>query len=322
MNLPGLKLSVATLTEKDHEDLRYLATTDVDMIAVSFVRKAADLALAREILGAARKIPLIAKLERPEALESLDEILDASDGIMVARGDLGVELPFERVPLLQKKILARATERGKFAIVATQMLASMVSSPRPTRAEASDVMNAVLDGADAVMLSEETAVGEHPALTVRAMDALTREAESFDRRTDRTVDSGGPTSFASGAAGAAVSAAARLGAKAIVILAGSGQSALAVSKWLPRLPIVALSSSAPTLRRTNLLRGVKPVQIPHRADVEEQLRFADEFLVKAGWAVTDDVVVVVAAIPLGSGKEPNNVRFHRVQASPLGAIRL
>jgi pyruvate kinase len=314
LNLPGRKVSVETLTEKDRADLAYLASTDVDLVAISFVRSAKDMELARSLLGGS-KIPLIAKLERPEAIASLDELLGASDGIMVARGDLGVELPFEQVPILQKRILAHAGRRGKWAIVATQMLASMVAARRPSRAEASDVMNAVLDGADAVMLSEETAVGENPTLAVKAMDALTRAAEEYDRDTrDRDTDTEAH-SFASSAAGAAVTAAGKLGAAAIVTLAGSGTTALHVSKWLPKLPILALSSTSSTLRRTNLLRGVRPLAIPRRADVEEQLSYADRFLLDAGWAKENDVVVMVAAIPLGAGRATNTVRFHRVRSA-------
>jgi pyruvate kinase len=313
LNLPGRTVGMATLTEKDRKDLAYLATTDVDLVAVSFVRSADDIELARKLLGDARKVPMIAKLERPEALTRLDEILDASDGIMVARGDLGVELPFEQVPVLQKRILARAGERARFAIVATQMLASMVAARRPTRAEASDVLNAVLDGADAVMLSEETAVGENPVLAVKAMSALTRAAEDYDREIRKIdIDTNAP-SFAAGAAGAAVSAADRLRARAIVALAGSGLTALHVSKWRPPWPIVALSAKQPVLRRLNLLRGVQPVLVPDQSEVEEQLLLADRFLLEHGYASVGDVVVTVGAFPLGAGKETNTIRFHRVR---------
>jgi pyruvate kinase len=313
LNLPGRKISAETLSDKDRKDLTFLSGTDVDLVAISFVRAAKDLELARQLLGKGRKIPVIAKLERPEAIACLDQILDASDGIMVARGDLGVELPFEQVPIIQKRILARAARRGKWTIVATQMLASMVVSRRPSRAEASDVLNAVLDGADAVMLSEETAVGENPILAVRAMEALTRSAEEYDRGAREADVDTDAHSFASSAAGAAVLAAKQLGASAIVTLAGSGLTSLHVSKWLPKLPIVALSSTPATLRRTNLLRGVCSVEIPARADVEKQLEFADAFLMQAGWAKEGDVVVMVAAVPLGVGKETNTIRFHRVR---------
>lgn len=318
LNLPGRAISTETLTDKDRRDLAYLASTDVDIVAISFVRSAVDLRLSRELLGGARKIPVMAKLERPEALDNLDEILDASDGIMVARGDLGVELPFAQVPILQKRILTRARERGKWAIVATQMLGSMVLARRPSRAEASDVLNAVLDGADAVMLSEETAVGDNPVLAVKAMDELTRAAEEIDVAAARPEVDVGTHSFASGAAGAAVAAAEMLRAKAIVALAGSGLTALHVSKWRPRLPIVALSPRPATLRRLNLLRGVHPLEISSEADVEEQLGHADRYMRDMGWVTPGDVIVTVAAIPLGLGKETNTIRFHRVREPRAG----
>ncbi len=313
LNLPGTKLSVETLTAKDRLDLEYIARRGLDMVAISFVRSAEDVELARRLLGGGRKIPVMAKLERPEALDHLDDILEASDGVMVARGDLGVELDFERVPLLQKRILERAAVRGKWAIVATQMLGSMVLNRRPTRAEVSDVANAVLDGADAVMLSEETAAGNHPVEAVDAMARISREAETADHTAPVKFDAD-IVSFAAGAAGAAVSAAERLNAKAIVALAGSGLTALLVSKWRPRLPVLALSAHEPTLRRLNVLRGVIPVPIGERADMERQLESADRYLTREGWARPGDTVVVVAAVPLGEGKETNSIRFHKVRA--------
>jgi pyruvate kinase len=312
LNLPGRQLTVETLTEKDLRDLAYIADADVDIVAVSFVRSPADLEQARSLLGK-RKVPVMAKLERPEALLELDAILDASDGVMVARGDLGVELPFERVPILQKKILERAAQRGKWAIVATQLLGSMTSAPRPTRAEASDVVNAVLDGADAVMLSEETAVGEHPAEAVRAMAALTRGGEGYLSEGPQEPVSPEIVSFAAGAAGAAVAAAERLKARALVTLAGSGLTALAISKQRPRIPIIALGSWQPTLNRLNVLRGVVPVAIENRTELEEQLLVADRYLLQAGWAQPGDPVVMAAAVPLGTGKETNTIRFHHVR---------
>lgn len=314
LNLPGRPVSLETLSEKDRRDLSFLSSTDVDMVAISFVRSANDLKSARELLGTEKRILLMAKLERPEALVNLDEIMEASDGIMVARGDLGVELPFEQVPIVQKQILKRATERGKFAVVATQMLASMVSSRRPSRAEASDVMNAVLDGADAVMLSEETAIGENPVLAVKAMHALTHAAEEYGRRSPPMDIDNVVHSFAAGAAGAAVRAAERLNAKAIVTLGGSGLTALHVSKWRPPVPIVSLSSGESTLRRLNMLRGVRPVNMPHKAEMEEQLAIADRFLIESEWAKPGDVIVSASAVPLGMRKETNMIRFHRVRA--------
>jgi pyruvate kinase len=314
LNLPGRPVSLETLSSKDRRDLTFLSTSDVDMVAISFVRSANDLKSAREILGTEKRILLMAKLERPEAIVNLDEILDASDGIMVARGDLGVELPFEQVPVLQKQILKRATDHGKFAVVATQMLASMVSSRRPSRAEASDVLNAVLDGADAVMLSEETAIGENPVLAVKAMHALTHAAEDYGRKSPPMTIDNVQHSFAAGAAGAAVRAAERLNAKAIVTLGGSGLTALHVSKWRPPVPIVSLSSGLGTLRRLNMLRGVRPLQMPNRAEMEDQLATADRFLIESGWAKPGDVIVSASAVPLGMHKETNMIRFHRVRA--------
>ncbi|MDH5671468.1 MAG: pyruvate kinase [Myxococcales bacterium] len=315
LNMPGRRLSVQTLTDKDRRDLAFIASADIDIVAVSFVRSPADIEQARQVLNN-RRIPVMAKLERPEALECLDAILDGSDGVMVARGDLGVELPFAQVPLLQKRILAGAARRGKWAVVATQMLGSMVTARRPSRAEASDVVNAVLDGADAVMLSEETAVGSHPAGAVRAMAALTQSAErQLPARAEQEMDAE-LVGFALGAAGAAVAAAERINARALVTLAGSGLTALALSKQHSRLPIVALGSFRPTLNRLNVLRGVVPVPIENRTDFEEQLIAADRHLIAAGWASAGDTVIVAAAMPLGEGKETNTIRFHRVRAAP------
>lgn len=311
INLPDQTLSIATLTEKDAIDLEFCGTADIDLVAISFVRSAADITRARELLGNPRT-PIMAKLERPEALEHLDEILDISDGVMVARGDLGVELPFEQVPILQKRILTRAAERGKWAVVATQMLSSMVSSPRPTRAEASDVVNAVLDGTDAVMLSEESAVGRYPYKAVAALVALTQQGEGYETdRVHRTT--GDVISFAAGAAGAAVAAAEQMRAKAIVTLAGSGRSALLVSKWRPKVPLIALASYRPSLQRLNVLRGAIPVPIEDRTSFEQQLIAADRYLVQEGFAKVGDTIVIASAIPLGMSKETNTIRFHRVR---------
>jgi pyruvate kinase len=312
LNLPGRAISIPTLTHKDELDLAFAARAGIDLVAISFVRSPQDIHQARKLLGTANT-PIMAKLERPEALTALDDILNVSDGIMVARGDLGVELPFERVPVMQKQILVRARALGKWAIVATQMLGSMVLSHRPTRAEASDVVNAVLDGADAVMLSEESATGIDPAQAVRAMAALARQAETHEHSTpsDRSGDE--QTSFAAGVAISAVESAEHIRAHAIVTLAGSGYTALHMSKRRPRVPIIALGSYEPTLRRLAVLRGVIPVSIQNRADVEAQLKTADAYLIEKGFANVGDVVVVAAAIPLGQHKEPNTIRFHRVR---------
>ena len=310
INVPGVSLSsIPTLTEKDERDLKSVAAMGFDMVAISFVRSAADVHRARELLGGV-KLPVMAKIERPEALTHIDEILEASDGIMLARGDLGVELPLERVPVVQKDVLRRAARAGKWTIVATQMLGSMVGSPRPTRAEASDVANAIVDGADAIMLSEESATGDYPVEAVETMARIAREVEGSE--TELFHPPGESGGFAGGAAGAAVHAAERLQARAIVTLAGSGLTALLVSKQRARLPILALSEKRATLRRLNVLWGVLPVGIEEKASVEAQILAADAQLKADGFAGDGDAIVVVAALPLGKGRETNTIRFHRI----------
>ncbi len=315
INLPGARLSIEALTDKDREDLQYIANSDIDMVAISFVRSAHDLSRARALLGNS-KIPVMAKLERPEALLDLDAILEYSDGIMIARGDLGVEIDFYKIPILQKEILKKASLRGKWAVVATQMLESMIERARPTRAEVTDVANAILDGTDAIMLSGETAVGRYPVKAVEAMSQVARETENLENTS--APDEGrhfadDMVSFAVGAAGAAVSASLRLDARAIVALAGSGLTALLLSKWRPHLPVIALSGDQPTLRRLNVLRGVTPLHIPENSEMETQIRAADALLLENEWARPGDTVVIVAAFPLGQKKETNTIRFHKVR---------
>lgn len=313
INLPDSSLSVDTLTQKDRDDLAFISKSDIDIVAISFVRSAHDIIRAQTLLDNSR-IPIVAKLERPEALEHLNEILEISDGVMVARGDLGVEMEFDQVPTLQKEILRRAALRGKWSVVATQMLGSMVLNSRPTRAEVSDVAYAVMDGADAVMLSEETAAGNHP---VKAVEAMARIVSTAAKETQPPTEGfeSDIVSFAAAAAGAAVSAASRLNARAIVSLAGSGTTGLLLSKWHPRIPVFALGSVKDVLRRMNLLRGVIPFYIDGKYDMEQQLAFVDKVLLQRGFAEPGEVVIVVAAFPLGEKKETNTIRFHKVRNS-------
>jgi pyruvate kinase len=314
LNVPGTPLSVETLTEKDRADLQWIARSEIDMVALSFVRRADDLREARALLGEDSRIPVMAKLEVPEVLDRLEELLQESDGVMVARGDLAVEVPFERVPGLQKQILRRAAARGKWAIVATQMLDSMVDHLRPTRAEVSDVANAVTDGADALMLSDETATGAHPATVVDAMGRIAHQAEGLLQPNTPALEPD-IQSFAAGAAHAAVGAAERLQARALVVLAGSGLTALAISKWRPAVPILAMSVKPATLRRLNVLRGVTPVALSQRMSMEAQIAAADEALCARGWASPGDVTVVATALPLGEHKQTNTIRFHQIRDS-------
>jgi pyruvate kinase len=315
MNLPRTKLSVQTLTEKDRRDLEWISSSDVDIVAISFVRSPDDLDKARSILGPCG-IPVMAKLELPEVLDRLEDILETADGVMVARGDLAVEVPFEQVPTLQERILRRAAARGKWAIVATQMLGSMVLNQRPTRAEVSDVANAVMEGADAIMLSEETAAGNHPLEAVQAMSRIAYEAEQRIGHTEGVLFETDIQSFAFGAANAAVGAARRLDAKAIIAMAGSGRTALAISKWRPPVPVLALSVKPKTLRRLNVLRGVEPIRLEEKTNFEQMIAVADRSLIESGIAGPGDVVVIVAAMPLGEGRETNTIRFHHVR--PVG----
>ncbi len=314
MNIPNTKLSVETLTQKDKEDLDYVSRADIDLVAISFVRNGRDIEQAREYLHGVGK-PVLAKLEVTEAFENLDEIIESSDGVLIARGDLGVEVPFEKVPTLQKQILRKTALRGKWAMVATQMLGSMVLNSRPSRAEVSDVANAVIDGADALMLSEETAVGKHSSKAVEAMAKIAYEAEDCKQAEQHPFDSD-IISFSAGAAGAAVSACERLRAKAIVVLAGSGTSALLLSKWKPRTPVLALGSKESSLRRANILRGVIPLRVKENSAVNEQISLADEYLVEKKFASYGDTVIIVGVATEGEEKEPNMIRFHKVGAVP------
>lgn len=313
INIPKTKLSVETLTEKDKTDLAFIAQADIDLVAISFVRSAKDIKLARSFLqGRETKVSVMAKLEVSEALDNLNEIIQEADGVMVARGDLGVELPFEEIPMLQKEILKRSAARGKWAMVATQMLGSMVLNPRPSRAEVSDVANAVMDGADAMMLSEETAAGNHPVQAVEAMVKIASTAEKESLMPAIRFESD-IVSFAAAAASAVISAADRLQAKAIVLLPGSGLTALLISKWRPNIPILSLSSHLSTLRRYHVLWGVLPVLVNENLDMENQILAADNFLVSHNLAEAGEPTVVAAAIPLGQKKETNTIRFHKVR---------
>src|SRR6202040_1043018 len=258
INLPGIKLRVPALTPKDREDLLFALKHGANYIAVSFVRRPEDVVLAKALVRRAGKnTPVIAKLEKPEAIDKLDAILRASDGVMVARGDLGVEMNPERVPVVQKTIISRAREFRRPVITATQMLESMTENPRPTRAEASDVANAIFDGSDAVMLSAETATGRYPVESVKMMDRIVREAEAsvteYIRPHRRAL-----LSLAETTAELICHASEELSMKVIAVFTESGSSARLISKHRPRPPIIAFSRSQETRRQVTLLWGVLP----------------------------------------------------------------
>jgi pyruvate kinase len=315
INLPGAALSIPALTAKDRDDLEFGLKHGVDMVALSFVRSGADLRSVKQIIAAlGRDVPVIAKLEKPQALKQLEEIFEASDGVMVARGDLGVEMPAEKVPVIQKYVIRRAADWRKPVIIATQMLESMIENPRPTRAEASDVANAVFDGTDAVMLSAETASGRHPREAVAMMARIVVEAESNmaeftlpRRRQQRRL------SVAEAICESIAHAAEDLHMSAIAVFTESGNTALLISKYRPQTEIYAFCRTLPVCNRLNLLWGVKPVVRDQALTAEEMLYAAEQELLRRGRVKSGDVLGVVAGTQMASGST-NFMRLHVVTA--------
>jgi pyruvate kinase len=316
INLPNSDVSAPSMTEKDIRDAHFGAEVGVDAVALSFVRTRADVRMLRRELAHAKSRPLvIAKLEKPQAIEEIEGILEESDGVMVARGDLGVEMPTEQVPTLQKMIVEEANRRGKIVIVATQMLESMITNPRPTRAEASDVANAVLDGADAVMLSAETASGRHPARVVEIMSKIVVEAERSPRARYNRLDfllATEAQDFQNAVAQAAVRAAKELSAKAIVCYSTSGNTARLVSDYRSTAPVLALVPSAVEQRRLAFAWGINSEVIDPPSHSEELFAAMDRILVRQGLAQDGDTVVVVTKLPLSSKQRSNTMHLHVV----------
>jgi pyruvate kinase len=311
INLPGIELRVPALTPKDRQDLAFALKQDVNYIAVSFVRHAEDVVLAKKLIRRAGKdTPVIAKLEKPEAIENLDAILRVADGVMVARGDLGVEMNPERVPVVQKLIINRAREARRPVITATQMLESMTQNPRPTRAEASDVANAIFDGSDAVMLSAETASGKYPVEAVSMMARIIEEAEASITEFPRPSSVQEKLKVAETVAELVCHASRELHMKLIAVFTHSGFTARLVSRYRPLVPIVAFSPEAETRRRMALIwgvmaRGIADVhKVDGLAEIAEQ-RLLEERLVRKG-----DVIGVVAGTPMGVRGTTNFMKFH------------
>jgi pyruvate kinase len=312
INLPGVKLRLPSLTAKDRRDLGFALKLGANYIALSFVRTAADVVAAKSAIARLGKnTPVIAKIEKPEAIENLDAILGVADGVMVARGDLGVEMSLEKVPVVQKQIIARARDFRLPVITATQMLDSMKSNPRPTRAEASDVANAVFDGSDALMLSGETAVGRYPLATVAMMDRIIREAEASVVRQPRRR-SPGDLSVPETVAEAVCHAADELRMKVIAVFTESGSSARLVSKYRPPIPIIAFSPKQETRRRLSLLWGVLPRTIEAVRDIDEVSLIAERRLREEGLAKRGDVVGIIAGTPFGKAGSTNLMKLHVV----------
>jgi len=320
VNLPGVAVSAPSLTRKDRADVVTAVEAGADYLALSFVRKPDDVAEAKQAIAeAGGDIPVVAKLERPEAIDCLDEILAVADAVMVARGDLGVELAVEQVPPIQKHIIARANSLGVPVITATQMLESMVASPRPTRAEASDVANAIFDGTDAVMLSQETAIGQYPVEAVATMARIAREAEATPYLAAPPPPAVGALDVPATVCRAAVQIATDLGCTAIVAFTETGASARYVSRFRPRTPILGLTTSEAARRRMALYWGVETATpLGVGTQVRSMIDDADARILREGLLDRGDLVVVVAGSPGGRGGT-NRVLVHRVGEADLAA---
>jgi len=312
LNLPGVAVSVPAMSEKDEEDLRWALRLNADFIALSFVRNASDYEdVARIMAEEGKKVPVIAKIEKPQAVENLTEIIEAFDGIMVARGDLGVELPLEMVPIVQKRAIELARRSAKPVIVATQVLESMISAPRPTRAEASDCANAVLDGADAVMLSGETSVGEYPIEAVRMMARIIENTEQHGR--DRIAPLGwSPQTRGGVVTRAAAEVGETLGAKYLVTFTQSGDSARRMSRLRSSIPLLAFTPLPEVRNHLALSWGVQTYQVPHVAHTDAMVLQVDQTLLVNGLAEDGDLVVIVFGAPVGIPGTTNSLVVHRI----------
>ncbi|MBS0361587.1 MAG: pyruvate kinase [Proteobacteria bacterium] len=316
VNLPGLALPIPALTAKDREDLSFALDHGVDYIGLSFVQRPQDVAEARELVG--DRALILTKIEKPQALDSLDEILKLSDAVMVARGDLGVELPPEDVPLVQKRLVRAAHRWGRPVIVATQMMESMTESPAPTRAEASDVATAVFDGADAVMLSAETATGRFPTETVRMMDRiLSRTERDEDLRAARDLLRPKPDkSSADAISVAARQVAETIEARVIVAFTTTGATALRIARQRPECGVLGLTTSLATARRMALVWGVHPIVSEGTFTMGETVERAKTLASRTGMAKRGEEIVVVAGVPFGRSGGTNSLRVARVGQAP------
>jgi len=312
INLPGVQVSAPSITEKDREDVAFAVQQELDYVALSFVRRAQDIAELRSMIP--KSMLVVAKIEKDSALENIESIIHASDGVMVARGDLGVELPFEEVPYAQKRIIALCNRLGRPVITATQMLESMITHPRPTRAEASDVANAILDGTDAVMLSAETAAGHYPRLAVEAMSRIIAEIErkpqQWHRDDRRRGDVAMSTEFAIAAASSA--AVSMLNAPALIVFTKSGFSARVVASHRPTVPILVLTDQPRTFRQLALVWGVVPELVPHCGTYDEMVKIALQVVQRRELANAGDRVVVTAGVPFDTPGTTNLLKVETV----------
>ncbi len=315
LSLPGIGVSVPALSEKDEEDLRFGLTLRADMVALSFVRSAKDIERVHEIMDeVGARLPVLAKIEKPQAVENLEEILEAFDGLMVARGDLGVEMPLETVPLVQKRAVQACREQAKPVIVATQMLESMIGASRPTRAEASDVANAVLDGADAVMLSGETSVGQYPVEAVSTMARIISAAEEDIERVPRVTTE--ITSIAAGIARAAAAVGRQVGASALVAFTQSGSTARLLAKHRSPIPLLAFTPVPEVRSQLALTWGVETFLVPAVQHTDDMVRQVDTSMLGLGRMQPGEYVTIVAGSPPATVGSTNAMRVHRL-GSPV-----
>ncbi|MFD9861103.1 pyruvate kinase [Streptomyces alboflavus] len=315
LNLPGVAVSVPALSDKDEADLRWALNTGFDVIALSFVRSGRDIEDVHRIMDEEnRRLPVIAKVEKPQAVDNIEDIVAAFDGIMVARGDLGVEMPLEQVPIVQKRAVKLAKRNAKPVIVATQMLDSMIDNSRPTRAEASDVANAVIDGTDAVMLSGETSVGKYPIETVKTMGRIVEAAEEdiLAKGLPPLTERSKPRTQGGAVARAAAEMGDFLGAKFLVAFTQSGDTVRRLSRYRSPIPLLAFTPVAATRSQLNLTWGVETFLGPHVESTDAMVQQVDEHLLKIGRCQKGDMVVITAGSPPGVAGSTNLVRIHRI----------
>jgi len=311
LNLPGANVSVPTITPKDAEDLAFGQELGVDFVALSFVRTAEDVRKARKHV-AKHQTPLIAKIEKPQAVAALEEIIQVSDGIMVARGDLGVEMPLEQLPMIQKSAVLKVNRSGGLVIVATEMLESMINNPRPTRAEVSDVANAILDGADAVMLSGETAAGKYPVEAVATMARVVEEAEARGTFLAKTWPVNLPHELSAGVAAAAVAACAQLGISTLVAYTESGHTARLIAEFRPTARILALTPNRTTVHRMAMYWGVDPQLVRRLYSTDKMIAQVRRLCLEQGLCAPGAAVVIVSGAPLNQPGNTNMMSVHRI----------
>jgi pyruvate kinase len=312
INLPGVQVSAPSLTEKDLVDLDFAMDAGVDFIALSFVRTAEDVEELKQLITAkGKQIPVIAKIEKPEALRNFAKILKATDAVMVARGDLGVEVQAEKVPIYQKEIIDACNRAGKPVITATQMLDSMVKNPRPTRAETSDVANAIIDGTDAVMLSAETASGDYPIEAVETMVNVAVDVEhtAFMRRLDHGAETSGRIDLA--VSESACRTAKTLNARAIVVFTRSGSTAALISHFRPTTAIIAFTASAEIRRRLSIFWGVRCMEIGIMENSDQQIAEVEKKLLANGFQL-DDLIVITMGVPIETRGSTNLMKVHKI----------